>query len=212
MSAAQSVAGPTSLCTPSLVRIFHNNDFRAACSVGYQAGHSVTEVFVYTTARTTASDDDTVLLAAAYDLLNVKEDPAFGPPDPRAVHYRLCRNRSLSVGDIVAVDGRFYACEPSGWQALQHAPRIDQRTPQHHAPLRVRSPGSAANDPRPRHGPARCRRSAMGRPRAAGAGTPCRSRGRGRRARTCPSPAPPLNRGGRSPRNTTPHSTTEEAP
>jgi hypothetical protein len=135
MSAAQSVAGPTSLCTPSLVRIFHNNDFRAACSVGYQAGHSVTEVFVYTTARTTASDDDTVLLAAAYDLLNVKEDPAFGPPDPRAVDYRLCRNRSLSVGDIVAVDGRFYACEPSGWQALQHAPRIDQRTTHGTTPL-----------------------------------------------------------------------------
>ena len=68
-----------------------------------------------------------------------------------------------------------------------HRPAHD---PRHHAPLRVRSPGSAANDPRPRHGPARCRRSAMGRPRAAGAGTPCRSRGRGRRARTCPSPAP----------------------
>ena len=63
------------------------------------------------------------------------EDPAFGPPDPRAVDYRLCRNRSLSVGDIVAVDGRFYACEPSGWQALQHAPRIDQRTTHGTTPL-----------------------------------------------------------------------------
>jgi hypothetical protein len=166
MSAAQSVAGPTSLCTPSLVRIFHNNDFRAARSVGYQAGHSVTEVFVYTTARTTASDDDTVLLAAAYDLLNVKEDPAFGPPDPRAVDYRLCRNRSLSVGDIVAVDGRFYACEPSGWQALQHAPRIDQRTTHGTTPL-YESAAPARRRTISARGPARCRRSAMGRPRAA---------------------------------------------
>ncbi len=61
-----------------------------------------------------------------FELFNVGEDPAFGPPHPRGVDYRRCGNRSLSVGDVVAVDGRFYACASTGWAALKDRPLIDQ--------------------------------------------------------------------------------------
>ena len=70
-----------------------------------------------------------------FELFNVGEDPAFGPPHPRAVDYRRCGNRSLSVGDVVAVDGRFYACASTGWAALKDRPLIDQRRTHGTTPL-----------------------------------------------------------------------------
>jgi hypothetical protein len=58
-----------------------------------------------------------------FHLLNVGDDPEFGPVDERAVEYRSRRNRSLSIGDVVEVDGCAYACARSGWTAVRRAPR-----------------------------------------------------------------------------------------
>ncbi|HEY0697395.1 MAG TPA: hypothetical protein VGD43_06255 [Micromonospora sp.] len=44
------------------------------------------------------------MLSDVYRLFNVGHDPQFGTPDPRAVVYRERGNRSLSVGDVVALN------------------------------------------------------------------------------------------------------------
>jgi hypothetical protein len=111
------------------VRVFHNNNPRDAMVFGFQPApyqdgdtqqpaHTVTEVFSYP-----AQPDDPHPVPFAYDLCNVGDDPAFfNPPDPRAVEYRERANRSLSVGDVVAVHDergtRWYACASVGFDAL----------------------------------------------------------------------------------------------
>ncbi len=88
--------------------------------------HTVTEVFTYT-----ALPDDPHPVQLAYDLCNIGDDPAFfDPPAPRAVEYRDRANRSLSVGDVVAVRDdehgiRWYACASFGFDALDQAPVIE---------------------------------------------------------------------------------------
>jgi hypothetical protein len=43
--------------------------------------------------------------------------PEFGTPDPRAVAYRKCGHRSLSVGDVVMIGDMALACtHPIGGQ------------------------------------------------------------------------------------------------
>lgn len=118
------------------IRVFHNNDFRDGMVFGFQPApyevegtelpaHTVTEVFSYT-----ALPDDPHPVQFAYTLTNVGEDPDFfDPPDPRAVQYRERANRSLSVGDVVAVHDdergtRWYACAHAGWDDLDQAPVI----------------------------------------------------------------------------------------
>lgn len=118
------------------VRVFHNNNPRDGMVFGfqptsYQVGdteqpaHSVTEVFSYT-----ARPDDPRPVQFAYDLCNIGDDPScFDPPDPRAVEYRDRANRSLSVGDVIAVHDehgtRWYAVAGAGFDALDQAPLIE---------------------------------------------------------------------------------------
>ncbi len=119
------------------VRVFHNNNPRDGMVFGfqptpYQVGdteqpaHTVTAVFSYT-----ARPDDPHPVQFAYDLCNIGDDPFFfDPPDPRAVEYRDRANRSLSVGDVVAVHDtergtRWYAVADAGFDALTQVPRIE---------------------------------------------------------------------------------------
>ncbi|MFC4859254.1 hypothetical protein [Actinophytocola glycyrrhizae] len=121
------------------VRVFHNNNPRDAMVFGfqpapYQVGdteqpaHTVTEVFSYT-----ALPDDPYPVQFAYDLCNIGDDPTFfDRPDPRAVEYRDRANRSLSVGDVVAVHDnrgergtRWYACAHAGFDLLDQGPVIE---------------------------------------------------------------------------------------
>lgn len=55
-----------------------------------------------------------------FRLLNVGDDPTFNEsgPDPRAVQYRMRGNRSLSVGDVIQIGVRWFACASSGWVPL----------------------------------------------------------------------------------------------
>lgn len=49
-------------------------------------------------------------------------------PDPVALHYRDRGNRSLSIGDVVAIEDdhgvRWYGCAHLGWDQLTAAPSI----------------------------------------------------------------------------------------
>ena len=118
------------------IRVFHNNNPRDGMVFSFQPApyhlgdtelpaHTVTEVFSYT-----ALPDDQHPLQFAYDLCNIGDDPSFfDPPDPRAVEYRDRGNRSLSVGDVVAVHDeergtRWYAVAGTGFDALTQAPLI----------------------------------------------------------------------------------------
>lgn len=132
MTTVQSTAAPAG--TPVWVRVFHNNHARGAFLTGYVPGLTVTEVFTYTTSPKAGTSDHEVA-EEAFELFNIGDDPEFGTPDRRAVDYRARGNRSLSVGDVLAIDGRFFSCDSNGWHALTVPPPIDQVTAPGTTPL-----------------------------------------------------------------------------
>ena len=115
------------------VRVFHNNHTPESFLRGFTPGQTVTEVAAFTLAPHRKSD--LVVADKVFWLFNIGDDPAFGTPDPAAVNYRARGNRSLSVGDVVAVDGRFHSCDPSGWTVLATPPTIDPHAVPGTAPL-----------------------------------------------------------------------------
>jgi hypothetical protein len=135
---------------PVGIRVFHNLSDRAMLS-GY-LGQPAVEVLTYhepPTARTCDVD----LVESAFQLCNVGDDPEFGDPDQRAIRYRNRGNRSLSIGDIVAVDGRFYACQRIGWRRITEPKQLHERrhgtTPLHRDQLPV--PGTDPRSPETQH-------------------------------------------------------------
>lgn len=113
------------------VRVFHNNDVPTSMLDGYKPGHTVTEVYLYVE----DPHDDHVLLDRAFDLLSIGRDPEYGTPDERAVEYRGRGNRPLSVGDVVAIDDRFYAFDGGGRRRLDKQPTIRQHAAPGTVPL-----------------------------------------------------------------------------
>ncbi|MBS2550480.1 hypothetical protein KGQ19_26775 [Catenulispora sp. NL8] len=99
------------------VRAFHNLDARFDT---YAPGHRLHEVFTDTAADVDPYDicDD------VWTLLNVGDDPTFGPPDPRAVDYRRRGHRSLSIGDVVAVGEQFFAVADGVFTRITERPTI----------------------------------------------------------------------------------------
>lgn len=85
---------------------------------GYLPHHELKRVFAFTLEREGHPADDTYVLGNVYHLFNVGDDPEWGEPSPIAVAYRAKRLRSLSVGDVVILDGRAYQCDHSGWSRL----------------------------------------------------------------------------------------------
>lgn len=102
------------------VRVLLNTD--PTSLRGYDPGHQLVEVAAYL-----AKSDGMKVLDDAFQIFNVGDNPSFGTPDPRAVAYRLRGNRSLSVGDVVAVDDRFFTCSHLGWRMLDAPPAIIDR-------------------------------------------------------------------------------------
>jgi hypothetical protein len=79
----------------------------------YEPGHALRRTVTYTT----DSDDHHRILENAYERFNIGLDS-----DPVVAEYRSTRNRSLSVGDVVVIDGTPYSCEPFGWDVLDNFP------------------------------------------------------------------------------------------
>lgn len=105
-----------------IVRIYHHHMLSSSAAL--------TLVYAYTVNHTIHN----TALAEAYRLCTVGHDPEFGPVDARASHYRERGNRSLSVGDVVAMttdptadedQAVFYAVAPAGFAKLDTAPTID---------------------------------------------------------------------------------------
>jgi hypothetical protein len=53
--------------------------------------------------------------ASAYELLNIAFETFNVGSDELAAQYRARRLRSLSVGDVVVIDGQAFSCESAGW-------------------------------------------------------------------------------------------------
>jgi len=70
--------------------------------------HPLAWVFQYE-AKGFATDEE--LLYDAFEMFNIGEGPV-------ALEYRGRKLRSLSVGDVIAIDGRHYACAPVGWKEV----------------------------------------------------------------------------------------------
>lgn len=101
------------------VRIYHNvaedSDGRRTGWFGYKNEDPIVHVATW---WTTTVDNDNAVLSKAFEIFNVGDDPEFGPVNPVALVYRERKNRSLSVGDVVQVEGSFYACESVGWKRI----------------------------------------------------------------------------------------------
>jgi hypothetical protein len=119
----------TSLSTGDQVTVYLNNNSRDATTVGYQRTDTVTNVFAYPVRST----DDHVL-EQGFRLLNVGHE--LGHVDDRAVAYRDRFNRSVSIGDVLAVDSlksgttTFYACHRgAGWVPIEPPTVVQRREP-----------------------------------------------------------------------------------
>ncbi|PZT90352.1 MAG: hypothetical protein DI630_31060 [Gordonia sp. (in: high G+C Gram-positive bacteria)] len=91
---------------------------------GYKAGDELRMAF-----RLPLTDEESrtpamKLAEKVYHLLNVGDDPAYGTPDDRAVAYRMALMRSLSVGDVIEINGAYLAVAGMGFAAVD-APKED---------------------------------------------------------------------------------------
>lgn len=85
---------------------------------GYQPTHTLTKAYQMVADPFGTTDLD--VLRVVFDVFNVGDDPDFfNPPSPHAIEYRKAGNRSLSVGDVVVLDGRAYACARFGWDTIE---------------------------------------------------------------------------------------------
>jgi len=112
------------------VTIHHNIDPDASfgLNVRLQAGgrvnadpkdrHPLVKVFEYQVQMPDQLDDHLtqVLLADAWEVFNIGHEQ--DPPHPIAAAYRARRLRSLSVGDVVTVDGQPWAVASMGFDPI----------------------------------------------------------------------------------------------
>lgn len=110
------------------VRVFHNTTTDGRL-FGYKPDHQVVEVYSYDDPDVVATTRDSAVADRAFHLFNVGHDPEFGIPDHRACDYRARGNRSLSMGDVVGIDNRFYACASSGWSPIDTPAMADIAQP-----------------------------------------------------------------------------------
>ncbi|GGM73629.1 hypothetical protein GCM10012275_50450 [Longimycelium tulufanense] len=96
------------------VHIYHNTN-RKAMIDGYQHDHDVVLVAHYDDCT---APDHIAACNKAFALYNADHNPDVTEPDPHVTQYRERGNRSLSVGDVVACDDHFFACQNSGWSAI----------------------------------------------------------------------------------------------
>ncbi|TDD35491.1 hypothetical protein [Saccharopolyspora elongata] len=104
--------GPLLRPRPSTVRIFHNIDIDVVTT--YRPGHRLVEVYTFDEPTSRAETDRTVA-----DRVLTQFSTEYDAVDLRAIEYFQAGNRALSVGDVIAIDDRFYARGSSGWDRIE---------------------------------------------------------------------------------------------
>lgn len=85
---------------------------------GYKAGDELRRAFRLPLTDKESSTPAMALAEKVFHLLNVGDDPAYGTPDDRAVAYRLGNYRSLSVGDVLEINGEHVAVASMGFDTI----------------------------------------------------------------------------------------------
>lgn len=80
---------------------------------GYQPGDAVTPAFTFTW-----PNDDEQITDYCFHVFNAPEDYLDKDERKLADRYRVNRLRSLSVGDVIQVGNKFWACKSVGWEFL----------------------------------------------------------------------------------------------
>ncbi|MFL0579644.1 hypothetical protein [Dietzia sp. 179-F 9C3 NHS] len=102
-----------------LAHVYLNADpDRMAMVDGYRTGHPLRHCFQLPLTADEQAMSREQLAERMFHLFNVGDDPAYGTPDERAIAYRLACNRSLSVGDVVEIDGTFLAVASCGFDVI----------------------------------------------------------------------------------------------
>lgn len=103
-----------------LIQIFHNTRPFASLN-GFQPTHPLRLVFSYhdeTPIPPEQESADQRILDQQFLRFNEMDN------HPYARKYFEAGNRSLSDGDVVAIDGRCYACTTTGWRRLTTSPLV----------------------------------------------------------------------------------------
>ena len=85
---------------------------------GYKTGAPLRHCFRLPLVDEELNLTPSALAEKVYHLLNIGDDPAFGSPDERAVAYRLALLRSLSVGDVLEIQGHYLAVASMGFVSV----------------------------------------------------------------------------------------------
>lgn len=85
---------------------------------GYKAGDPLRHCFRLPLTDAEQNLPSSSLAEKVYHLLNVGDDPMYGTPDERALAYRLSNYRSLSVGDVLEIDGQHLAVASMGFVSV----------------------------------------------------------------------------------------------
>lgn len=99
---------------------------------GYKPGDPMVEVFRWTEDNLVMPATDGRAADRAFFMFNVGHQPemnAGGQPNPVALEYRGRHLRSLSVGDIVVIDGRAHAVESFGFQPVAALDNVTDQVP-----------------------------------------------------------------------------------
>ena len=91
---------------------------------GYKAGDELRMAFRLPLTDEEGRTPAMELAEKVFHLLNVGDDPEYGTPDGRAVAYRMAMMRSLSVGDVLEINGAYLAVAGMGFRAID-APKED---------------------------------------------------------------------------------------
>lgn len=110
-----------------VIIIWHNVNMSEGRPTGFLHGYAdndaVTPVFVFTDTRDTTpvklAEHCFHMFNAPPEYLTDKTDAAI------ANRYRANRLRSLSVGDLVQIDGALFACERAGFKTMFHGVKLN---------------------------------------------------------------------------------------
>lgn len=95
---------------------------------GYTPGDPLRHCFRLPLDETEKALSTEQIAGKVFHLLNVGDDPDMGVPDQRALAFRLSCMRSLSVGDVLEIDGAFLAVASLGFTEIE-APDRDTIAP-----------------------------------------------------------------------------------